>query len=724
MESIDLKITGMNCASCVGRIEKALNSRDGVVTSTVNFATESARVEFDPEVVEKEQLLEVVAQAGYTASVREEEKKISAPKRKINWAKWKIIMSALLSLPLVLPMLVAPFGFSIEITPLVQALLATPVQFVFGAGFYQGTWSAIKARSANMDVLVALGTSAAYFLSWYLLFKDGSNHLYFESAAVIITLVLFGRYLEAKAKRQTSAAIRALQDLKPDRARILIEGVEKEIDAANLSLGDVLIIRPGERIPADSVILKGKSAVDESMITGESLPVEKNVGDKIVGASINADGLLQARVEAVGAQSMLSQIIQMVEDAQALKAPIQRLVDKVSSYFVPAVLLIALVTIVVAGIVLGDWERAIIQGVAVLVIACPCALGLATPTSIMVGTGVAAKAGILIKDAEALERTHLVTMVAMDKTGTLTQGRPKVSQIVSFEGSDSENLKILATIQSSSEHPLAKAVVERAKEQGLKFSHPEDSKNLPGKGVRATVDGIHYELGSKKLAMESGLLENDTNVKAQELEKKGESVSFLMDQDAGKVRCLVSFVDPIKESSLETVAALKNLGVQALMLTGDNYGSAKEVASKLGIEKFRAEVLPGDKSKLVQEFKEQGQVVAMVGDGINDAPALAAADVGFAMSTGTDVAMHSAGVTLMRGNPLLIPDAISVSKATYSKIKQNLFWAFIYNIIGIPLAAFGFLNPMIAGAAMAMSSVSVVGNSLLLRRWRPASRKL
>lgn len=716
---INLDVKGMTCASCVNRIEKMLKKDDGVIEASVNLATEKARVEINSEKSDTNKIISIIEKAGYEASISSDKK----PDKEAALKKEKVLIyaSAVLTLPLVLPMILSPFGIHFMPSVWIQLLLATPVQFIIGARFYKSAWGAIKAKSGNMELLVAMGTSAAYFLSLYLIWKNYSHlehqtpHLYFESAAVIITLILCGKYLESRAKMQTTAAIKALEALRPDSATVLKGNVETLMPLSKVVYGDIVIIKPGERIPVDGVIIQGTTQVDESLITGESLPVEKKVDDKVVGGSINTDGHVQIKVSALGAETMLSRIIRMVEDAQSVKAPIQRLVDKVSSYFVPVVLLISIITLLITGLAGHGWETAIINAVAVLVIACPCALGLATPTSIMVGTGVAAKAGILIKDAEALEVTHALTSIAFDKTGTLTEGKPVVSKVVSINGSEEEVLKIFGSIQRGSEHPLAKATLDEVKNRNLFVTSAEKIKALPGRGLEGVVNQKKYLIVSKRVLSEKNLAHL-----AGDRESMGETVSYLIEEENNVVLGYISFKDKVKESSKETIRLLKNLGVKTLMITGDNKGSAEAVAKELGIDDFRAEVLPEHKSEIIRELKSRGEKVGMVGDGINDAPALASADVGIAMSTGTDVAMNSAGITLMRGNPLLIPDAISVSRKTYSKIQQNLFWAFIYNVIGIPLAAFGYLNPVLAGAAMAFSSVSVVTNSLLLKRWRPS----
>ena len=723
MKNITLNIQGMTCASCVNRIEKSLLKNKSVVTANVNLATEKALIEYQDD-LKITSIIDLIKDAGYVAT-REPAKADDNLKKQRS----TIIVSALLSLPLVLPMLVQPFGFQFSIPPILQLILATPVQFIIGAKFYRLAWAALKARTGNMELLVAIGTTAGYLLSIYLMYKHRNHlghetvHLYFEGSAVIITLVLLGKYLESKAKQQTSEAIKSLQELQPDVANVVKDNKETVTPIENLVKGDTLIIKPGEKVPMDGIITKGQTSIDESMITGESIPVEKLESHNVIGGSINGDGVIYISVTATGSETQLSQIIKMVEDAQMVKAPIQRLVDKVSAYFVPIVLVIAVLTVVITGITTSDWEQSIINAVAVLVIACPCALGLATPTSIMVGTGVAAKYGILIKDAEALEITHSLTAIALDKTGTLTEGKPKLVDLLTIQGSESDFISLLASIQSGSEHPLAKAVMLKAKENQVEYVEAVNTKALTGRGLESTVGNTRYILGSKKILQEFTIDADDSILeKSNELEEMGKTVSFLVIPEQKMLIGIVSFIDQIKESAANTIEELHKLNIKTIMLTGDNQGSADLVAERLSIDIVKAEVLPQNKSDEIQKLKDSGEKVGMVGDGINDAPALAIADVGFAMSTGTDVAMHSAGITLMRGNPLLIPDAISVSRATYSKIKQNLFWAFIYNIIGIPLAAFGFLNPIIAGAAMALSSVSVVSNSLLLRRWKPTKR--
>ncbi|MDK6077737.1 heavy metal translocating P-type ATPase, partial [Massilia varians] len=639
-------------------------------------------------------------------------------------AWWPVALSALLSMPLVAPMLVQPFGLDWMLPGWLQLILATPVQFWLGARFYRAGWKALRAGSGNMDLLVAIGTSAAYGLSLYLLLAGshhGTPHLYFESSAVVITLVLLGKWLEARAKREAVAAIGALEALRSNDALVRRDGRDQRIPLAELRVGELMVVRPGERVPADGSVEEGRSHLDESLLTGESLPVAKGPGDRVAGGAINADGLLLVRATAVGADSMLSQIIRMVEDAQAVKAPIQRLVDRVSAVFVPAVLLVSLVTLLGWGLATGDWQAALLNAVAVQVIACPCALGLATPASIMVGTGASARHGILIKDAEALETAHAVGVVVFDKTGTLTEGRPRLAAL---EGADGERvLRLAAAVQQASSHPLAHAVLEAAQARGVAPQPVTNARALPGRGVQAELDGTIVLLGNARLMREQGAATAALEAQAAAHEAQGRTVSWLALAGPGgaEVLGLLAFGDSLKPGAAAAVARLAAMGIESVMLTGDSEGAARAVADQAGIARFHAGVLPGDKASLVAELKATGRKVAMVGDGINDAPALAAADVGIAMASGTDVAMQTAGITLMRGDPGLVADAVAISQRTYAKIRQNLGWAFVYNVVGIPLAAFGLLNPVLAGAAMALSSVSVVANALLLRGWRPST---
>jgi Cu+-exporting ATPase len=719
-------VRGMTCASCVARVEKALKKVPGVLDASVNLATEQASVR--GAALDADAITAAVAQAGYEAAPVETGQPRPAPEARGLPSWWPVAAAAILSLPLVLHM-AAP-GWMLP--GWVQLLLATPVQFWLGARFYRAGWKALRAGAGNMDLLVAIGTSAAYALSVFQLVADpeghGMPHLYFESSAVVITLVLLGKWLEGRAKRQTVDAIRALESLRPTTALVRRGGQDVELPLEALRTGDLMVVRPGERVPADGTVLEGSSHVDESLLTGESLPVARLNGDKVLGGAVNGEGLLLVEATRVGADTMLAQIIRMVEDAQAAKAPIQRLVDRVSAVFVPAVLLISVVTLLGWGLATGDWQQALLNAVAVQVIACPCALGLATPTGIMVGTGVAARHGILIKDAQALETAHAVRTVVFDKTGTLTEGKPRV---VAVEGGDAV-LRLAAAVQQYSEHPLAKAVAQAAQERGIAAPAASEAAALPGRGVRARVGTATVYLGNRRLMQEVGAPADAWIDAARRFEADGRTVSWLAQEEGGAVRVegLLAFGDRLKPTSVQAVARLRAMGVEVVMLTGDNRGAAALVARALGLDRYEAEVLPADKADAVRRLMAAGgndkrnAKVAMVGDGINDAPALAAADVGIAMAGGTDVAMHTAGITLMRGDPLLVADAIAVSTRTYRKIRQNLGWAFVYNVIGIPVAALGLLNPVLAGAAMALSSVSVVSNALLLRRWTPAQHPI
>lgn len=725
-ELIELSITGMSCASCVGRIEKAALARDGVLEASINLASELARFRVVKGALTPNQLIEEIKRAGYTAVVPTT---LASAKSARDIAHRRegqaVIIAALLSLPLVIPMIVEVFGVHWMLPGWAQWALATPVQFWLGARFYRAGWKALKARTGNMDLLVALGTSAGYGISVYEVFRSagtGSGHYYFEASAVVITLVLVGKWLEGRAKRQTAAAIRALQALRPATAILRRGKDEIEVPIETIQPGDMVVVKPGKQIPVDGKVVEGSSHIDESMLTGESLPVVKQQDDKVTGGAINGEGLLVIETLAVGSETTLARIIRLVEDAQAAKAPIQRLVDRVSAIFVPVVLLIAVVTVVGWWMTTGDIQQAIINAVAVLVIACPCALGLATPTATMAGTGVAARNGILIKDVEALELVHKTTIVAFDKTGTLTVGQPTLVESIPFSLDQTQLLKLSAALQMGSEHPLARAIVQAAEQQQISLPNAQNVQALPGRGVAATVEGRELKLGNTRLMDELEVDLSPLADAAAALENQGNTISWLADTTEQPLLLgLFAFGDQLKPGALQAVEQLHRLKVKTVMLTGDNQGSANSVAKALGIDQVFANVLPEDKARIITELQDKGETVAMAGDGINDAPALAAADVGIAMATGTDVAMHTAGITLMRGDPQMIADAIAISKRTYHKIRQNLFWAFIYNLVGIPLAAFGLLNPVIAGAAMAFSSVSVVTNALLLTRWKPAA---
>ncbi|MBU0748211.1 MAG: heavy metal translocating P-type ATPase [Gammaproteobacteria bacterium] len=733
--SLDLGISGMTCASCVGRVERALRKVPGVQDASVNLATESARIDFashtaaDAEAMEA-LLRRAVRNAGYEPRAAGQE---DAPDDASPWAGFMPVgIGLLLSAPLVLPMVGDLFGQHWMLPAWVQFMLATPVQFILGARFYKAGWHALKALSGNMDLLVAMGTSAGWGLSvwlWLTAHEGHAPHLYFEASAVVVTLVLLGKWLEARAKRQTTAAIRALHALRPDVVHLLSKSGEVDVPVAEVLVGDQLVVRPGERIPVDGTVHEGHTQVDESMLTGEPLPVARDVGAPLTGGSINGDGRIVMAVTAVGAETVLAHIIRLVEDAQAAKAPIQRLVDQVSAVFVPVVLVVALATLL-GWLWMGvGMEAALIHAVAVMVIACPCALGLATPAAIMAGTGVAAKNGILIKDVQALELAHKVDVVAFDKTGTLTVGQPRLTAFEVVPGLDEASvMAAVAAVQSGSEHPLARAVVAAAGERQVHVTTAQDVRAVPGRGTEGEVAGQGYLVGSLRWMQELGVDMGPLADRADALQREGATVSAVAQRDPQglQLQALMAFGDEPKPGAREALAALKARGIRTVMISGDNRGAAEAMARRLGLDPdagdVMAEVLPGDKAAKVVALQQgadgQRHHVAMVGDGVNDAPALAAADVGMAMGNGTDVAMHAAGITLMRGDPMLVAAALDISRRTVMKIRQNLFWAFAYNVAGIPLAALGYLSPVVAGAAMALSSVSVMANALLLKRWR------
>ena len=758
--SLDIGIGGMTCASCVGRVEKALLRVPGVQSASVNLATESARVVYvarqDKEAPVDALARRAVRDAGYEP--KESDAALDAPEPSAWEGFAPVAWGFALSFPLVLPMLGELLGWHWMPPAAWQFVLATPVQFFIGARFYRAAWHALRAASGNMDLLVVLGTTAGWALSVWLWLRapEGAMvHLYFEGSALVITLVLLGKWLEVRAKRQTTSAIRALHALRPARAHWLGPDGEVDVPVSELLVGDVVVVKAGERFAADGQVSEGQTQADESMLTGESMPVTKEVGARVHGGSINGDGRVLVRLTAVGTQTVLSHIIRLVEDAQVAKAPIQRLVDQVSTVFVPVVLLVALATLIGWMLAGQSVEVALIRAVAVLVIACPCALGLATPVAIMAGTGVAAKYGILIKDAQALELAHRVDVVAFDKTGTLTEGRPRLTRFVVADASSAgsvgaslplpgllehELMRVCASLQSGSEHPLARAVVAHAKAQGASWVAPQDVQAVPGRGSFGKVDGQSYALGSWPWMSElqgggEALDSSALGAQAHALQAQGCSVSALACLQDGhwKVRACMGFNDEPKAGTAQAIAGLRAKGLQVVMISGDNWGAARAVAARLGLDagagsaEVLAGVLPGDKAQRVRDLKIAGHgaklhTVAMVGDGVNDAPALAAADVGMAMSNpdggGTDVAMQAAGITLMRGDPRLVLAALDISRLTVAKIRQNLFWAFFYNVAGIPLAALGYLHPVLAGGAMALSSVSVMANALLLKRWK------
>ena len=724
--SLNLSIGGMTCASCVGRVERALKKVPGVQDATVNLATESAHITYATAEPLEARLRRAVRDAGYEPRT---EAQAEAAENTSPWAGFTpVAIGLVLSLPLVVPMLGDLLGQHWMLPAWAQFALATPVQFILGARFYKAGWHALKAMTGNMDLLVAIGTSAGWGLSvwlWLTAAPGEMPHLYFEASAVVVTLVLLGKWLEARAKRQTTAAIRALHALRPDVAHLIGLDGEVDVPVAEVMVGDRIVVRPGERIPVDGHLLEGHTQVDESMLTGEPLPVAKDAQSGLTGGSVNGDGRIVLQVSAVGAETVLARIIRLVEDAQAAKAPIQRLVDQVSAIFVPVVLLIALATLLGWLWVGAGGEVALIHAVAVLVIACPCALGLATPAAIMAGTGVAAQHGILIKDAQALELAHKVDTVAFDKTGTLTVGQPQLTSFVVANGADEAFLlQAAASLQSGSEHPLARAVVAAAQARTLAVHAPAALQAVPGRGTEGVVDGATYLIGSLRWIDELQVPLGPLQARATALQNEGATVSALAERTpSGLVpRALMAFGDEPKPGAKEALAQLRTRGIRTVMISGDNRGAANAMARRLGLDpdagEVLAEVLPGDKSAKVAELKAAGHVVAMVGDGVNDAPALAAADVGMAMGNGTDVAMQAAGITLMRGDPALVAAALDISHRTVMKIRQNLFWAFAYNVAGIPLAAMGYLSPVVAGAAMALSSVSVMANALLLKRWR------
>ncbi|MEJ2140174.1 MAG: heavy metal translocating P-type ATPase [Gammaproteobacteria bacterium] len=730
-------IRGMTCSACANRIEKIVNKLPGVLEVHVNLATDRADVYAIGKAISETALGKAVTDAGYEAFFDNERSADStrqaaeqADRKKLRNELRTLIASALLSAPLVLQMVAmaidGAFGmaydFTFSLRPGVELLLATPVQFIVGARFYLAAWGALKARSGNMDLLVAIGTTAAWAYSVYLMVslgKEAAGQLYFESSAIIITLVLLGKFLESRAKRSTTAAIRQLMDLRPDVARVRRGNEEVEVAVDQVRPGDIVVVRPGEKLPIDGIVSEGSSDVDESLLTGESIPVLKVRGDQVTGGAINGTGLLIIETTKVGGDTTLSKIIQLVENAQAGKAPVQRLVDKISAIFVPTVIAIALATFIVSMLISGDGGSSLMAAVSVLVIACPCALGLATPTAIMTGTGAAARHGILVKDIESLERAHNVSAVIFDKTGTLTVGKPSVTEVKAINVSENELIEFAAAVQTGSEHPLAKAVLQLAESRGIRALQPESFASQTGSGVTGVVNGAEVRIGNRRYIESQGTDTSAGSSTADAWEKTGKSVIWVAVY--GELAGIMAIADQLRPESPAAIALLRAMGIRTLLISGDAQVVANEIGKQAGVDEAHGAVLPDEKANWVERLGREGLTVAMTGDGINDAPALAAADVGIAMGTGTDIAMETAGVTLMRPDPRLVAGSISISRATWRKIKQNLFWAFIYNIIGIPLAAMGLLSPAVAGAAMAMSSVSVVTNSLLLKKWRPDS---
>ncbi|MBM7603740.1 Cu+-exporting ATPase [Metabacillus crassostreae] len=729
-EKIELNITGMTCAACSTRIEKGLNKLDGVLKASVNLAVESATIAYDPKQTDVSQIIQKVEKLGYQANKKNEQiEDITDYKAKeLETQKGKFFFSLILSLPLLWAM-VSHFSFTSFIylpemfmNPWVQLALATPVQFIVGKQFYVGAYKALRNKSANMDVLVALGTSAAYFYSLYLsIISIGSNshmvELYYETSAVLITLIILGKLFEVRAKGRSSEAIKKLMGLQAKTAVVERNGAEIEVALEDVLVGDIVYVKPGEKVPVDGVIIDGRSALDESMITGESVPVDKTVGDSIIGATINKNGFLKVEATKVGRDTALSQIIKVVEEAQGSKAPIQRLADQISGIFVPIVVGIAFITFLVWFFIVdpGDFAEALEKLIAVLVIACPCALGLATPTSIMAGSGRAAEFGILFKGGEHLEGTHRLTTILLDKTGTVTNGEPVLTDLlIEKEFNEEEFLTLVGTAEMQSEHPLAQAIVDGIKEKGIELVNVEEFEAIPGYGIRAKVGNQVVLAGTRKLMKKYGVIVEEAEETMEQLETNGKTAMLIAIDH--KYAGVVAVADTMKVTSRTAVKRLKDMGLEVVMITGDNKLTAQAIAKEAGITRVIAEVLPEGKAEEVKKLQKQGKIVAMVGDGINDAPALATADIGMAIGTGTDVAMEAADITLMRGDLNSIVDAIYMSKKTIRNIKQNLFWAFAYNTLGIPVAALGFLAPWLAGAAMAFSSVSVVLNALRLQR--------
>jgi P-type Cu+ transporter len=722
----ELGLIGMHCVTCALTIEKALNESPGVVSAAVNLAAETATIHYNPEATTVSSLRKVVENAGYKAVTRTRESADSerqAREHESRRLKYLMIFSFILAVPTFILSIVSPFGMSV--TNWVMLGLATPVQFFVGSQFYIGAFKAARNKRASMDTLIALGTSAAYLYSLLVVAGVFAGTTYFDSAALIISIILLGRWFEARAKGRTSESIKKLMGLQAKTATAIINGQETQVPIEEVEEGNILVVRPGEKVPVDGIITGGSSTLDESMLTGESIPVEKKSGDQVFGATLNKFGYFRFKATRIGQDTALAQIIRLVEQAQGSKAPIQRLADRVAAVFVPAVMSIALVTFLVWFFAGGQsFIFALTSFIAVLVIACPCALGLATPTAIMVGTGKGAQNGILIKSAEALERAHKIGMVVFDKTGTLTRGRPVVTDILAVGTlSEKEVLRLSALVEKGSEHPLAAAIVEDAAGQIENADAPEEFEALSGRGVRARVEGREVLLGNRQLMQDSGLVLDDLEARIVGLENGGKTVMVVAVDK--RVSGLIAVADTLKENTAEAVAQLRRMGIAVMMITGDNRRTAQAIAAAAGIENVLAEVLPQDKAGEVRKLQEQGKIIAMVGDGINDAPALAQADIGIALGSGTDVAMETGDIVLVRDDLRDVVKAIKLSRYTLNKIRQNLFWAFIYNVIGIPIAAgilypfWGIqLNPVIAAAAMGFSSVSVVSNSLLMNRFR------
>ncbi|PYF08433.1 heavy metal translocating P-type ATPase [Ureibacillus chungkukjangi] len=727
-QKAEFDITGMTCAACATRIEKGLNKIDGIASANVNLALEKATIEFNPSEVSVADIITKVEKLGYGAHQKQDDKEqVDYREKAIKEQKRKFLISAILSLPLLWTM-VGHFSFTsflyvpeFLMNPWVQMMLATPVQFIIGKQFYVGAYKSLRNGSANMDVLVVMGTSAAYFYSVYqAIVATGTHHgphLYFETSAVLITLILLGKLFEVKAKGRSSEAIKKLMGLQAKTAIVIREGIEKEVPLEEVMIADIILVKPGEKIPVDGEVVEGTTAVDESMLTGESLPVDKKVSDVLYGATINKNGFIKMKATKVGRDTALAQIIKVVEDAQGTKAPIQRLADKISGVFVPIVIGIAILTFLVWLFLVepGNFTQALEVLIAVLVIACPCALGLATPTSIMAGSGRAAEFGILFKGGEHLEQTQGINTVVVDKTGTVTHGKPVLTDVYTATGKEEESfLSLIGAAEKQSEHPLAQAIVQGIQEKGIELGNVQFFEAIPGYGIQATVSGQGIIIGTRKLMQQYGIDIQGVLPMMEELESEGKTA--MLAAINGQYAGLVAVADTIKETSKEAVLRLKAMGIEVIMMTGDNERTAHAIGKEVGVDAVIAEVLPEGKAQEVKKLQQKGKKVAMVGDGINDAPALATANIGMAIGTGTDVAMEAADITLIRGDLNSIADAIIMSRKTMRNIKQNLFWAFAYNIIGIPIAAAGFLAPWVAGAAMAFSSVSVVLNALRLQR--------
>lgn len=718
-----LRIEGMTCATCAGRVERVLRKVPGVAGASVNLASEVATIAVPPE-VELPALIAAVEKAGFGAAAERDgaealrERHAAEAARDRRDLGWLLLASAL-TIPLVLPMLAMPFGVHWMLPGWLQLALATPVQLLVGWRFLRGAVAALRGGSANMDVLVSLGTWAAFLLSVVLWWR-GEHELYFEGAASVITLVLLGKTLETRAKRSTAAAIEALMALRPVTARVLRGEVEIELPAEAVAVGELVVVLPGERIPVDGTVQEGQSAVDAALVTGESLPQPKARGDAVPAGALNGDGRLLLKTTAVGDDATVGRILRMVEAAQGSRAPIQALVDRVAAIFVPAVMAIAALTLLGWWLAGAGFEASLIHAVSVLVIACPCALGLATPAALMVGTGVAARHGVLVRDAEALEHAAALDVVVFDKTGTLTLGQPQLQEVlVATDGEQDQMLALAAALQRGSEHPLGRAIGQAAARRGLALPTASGHRAKVGHGIEADVEGRRLRVGSPRWLAEEGARLGPIEPAVRRAEAAGATVVLLAEAapDA-PIRAAFALADAPRPSSKDAIATLRQLGVETVLLSGDHRAAAASVGTELAVDRVLAEVLPEDKAAEIARIQAEGKRVAMVGDGVNDAPALAAADVGFAMATGTDAAMGAAAVTLMRPEPLLVADAIDIAKATRGKIRGGLFWAFAYNVVGIPLAAAGLLTPMVAGGAMAASSVSVLANALLLRRWR------